>query len=200
MIILGKTSTAKHLCPRRSEGFGRLADPGVTGPDSYGPKHGLVGQPSGCTYCGSMSGDDFMDLVRAGAEIGPTDKSYKLYVKGIPRDGDPDEPRVVSTSSSPGDRLRGWKDLTRAEKRAVKNSVSWPENYKEGYYSFMPWGPTVDGKFYTKHLSDEQGWEFDRLWRDGKINWGYPGYPYVKLYIPGPSTATRDSAQEGEQP
>lgn len=40
-------------------------------------------------------------------------------------------------------------------------------------------------KFYTHHLSEEQGREFGQLWRDGKINWGYPGQPYVPLYIPG---------------
>ena len=44
------------------------------------------------------------------------------------------------------------------------------------------------GKFYTQHLSEEQGWKFDQLWRERKINWGYPGAPYVPLFIPGPST------------
>lgn len=35
-----------------------------------------------CSYCGSMSGDDFMEAVRKGDEIGPTDKNYKCYVGG----------------------------------------------------------------------------------------------------------------------
>lgn len=48
------------------------------------------------------------------------------------------------------------------------------------------------GKFYTQHLSEEQGWEFDRLWREHKINWGYPGGPYVPLFIPGPSTSKEE--------
>lgn len=42
-------------------------------------------------------------------------------------------------------------------------------------------------KFYTHHLSEEQGWEFHKLWQEGKINWGQFA-PYVPLYIPGPST------------
>lgn len=47
-------------------------------------------------------------------------------------------------------------------------------------------------KFYTHHLSEEQGWEFVQLWREGKINFGeFP--PYVPLYIPGPSTQQRSS-------
>lgn len=47
-------------------------------------------------------------------------------------------------------------------------------------------------KFYTHHLSEEQGWEFDQLWKDKKINWGeFP--PYVPLYIPGPSTKSKET-------
>lgn len=96
--------------------------------DYFSHGYGLVGQKSGCNYCGSMPPEDFMAAVRSGAKIGPTDKSYKLYV---------------------GDH---------------------------------------DGKFYTQHLSEEQGFEFHQLWLDNKINWGHPGAPYVRLFLPGPST------------
>lgn len=42
-------------------------------------------------------------------------------------------------------------------------------------------------KFYTHHLSEEQGHEFYRLWLAGEVNFGaYP--PYVPIYLPGPST------------
>lgn len=41
------------------------------------------------------------------------------------------------------------------------------------------------GKFYTQHFSTEQADEFDQLWREHKINWGYPYAPYVPLYLPG---------------
>ncbi|MCW2758043.1 MAG: hypothetical protein JWO46_1789 [Nocardioidaceae bacterium] len=126
-----------HTCPRRGEnGMDSPNSPlrgAGTGLDEYRKGHGLVGQARGCSYCGSMSPDDFMEAVRTGVEIGPTDKSYKLYV----------------------DSMRG--------------------------------------KFYTAHLSEEQGWEFDRLWKAHEINWGYPGAPYVGLYIPGPSTASTES-------
>jgi len=40
------------------------------------------------------------------------------------------------------------------------------------------------GKFYTHHLSKEQGDEFITLWEEGKVLWGYPGRPYVRLFIP----------------
>lgn len=34
-----------------------------------------------CSYCGSLSQERFFALVEDGAEVGPTDKSYKAYVK-----------------------------------------------------------------------------------------------------------------------
>src|SRR4051812_15216932 len=53
------------------------------GLDDFLSSHGLVGQPRGCTFCGSMSPDDFLMLVKAGAQVGPTDKSYKLYIEWL---------------------------------------------------------------------------------------------------------------------
>ena len=39
-----------------------------------------------CSYCGSMSPTQFFRAIEAGAEIGPTDKNYKVYVDGGPDD------------------------------------------------------------------------------------------------------------------
>lgn len=117
----------KFTCPRRLESPNPEAFGGLDS-DQWRKQHGLVGQATGCSYCGSMNPDDFMAAVIDGAEVGPTDKSYKFYV----------------------------------------------DNHR--------------GKFYTQHLSEEQGWEFHRLWTEKQINWGYPGHPYVRLFIPGPST------------
>jgi hypothetical protein len=35
-----------------------------------------------CSYCGSVSQETLFKCIEAGAEIGPTDKSYKIYVRG----------------------------------------------------------------------------------------------------------------------
>lgn len=133
--------TDKHTCPRRIEVGMHDADSPLMGAgeglDTYSTGHGLIGQPRGCSWCGSMPPDDFMEAVRAGIEIGPTDKSYKLYV---------------------------------------------------GEHS---------GKFYTAHLSPEQGHEFWELTKEKKVNWGYPGYPYVRIYLPGPS---EDAGKKPEEP
>ena len=33
-----------------------------------------------CSYCGSMNPEEFFAQIEAGAELGPTDKNYKVYV------------------------------------------------------------------------------------------------------------------------
>jgi hypothetical protein len=35
-----------------------------------------------CSYCGSFSQSQFFAAVEAGAEVGPTDKNYKAYLRG----------------------------------------------------------------------------------------------------------------------
>jgi hypothetical protein len=153
--------------------------------DTYEPNHGLIGQPRGCSYCGSMHPDDFMEAVRNGLEIGPTDKSYKVYVKGIPREGDPNEPRVVSHAKHQFSGSRSWKELSRAEKKAAKAYRLMPgSDPKAEFWQFMPWGETVEGKFYTAHLSPEQGDEFRALYGEGKVVVGYPYRFYNGVYIP----------------
>lgn len=63
-------------CPRRiADGRG-----GVEDEDTWRDTGGIIGQKGACSYCGSMHPEDFMDAARDGKEIGPTDKSYKVYV------------------------------------------------------------------------------------------------------------------------
>ncbi|MEA3042986.1 MAG: hypothetical protein QOH47_824 [Sphingomonadales bacterium] len=38
-----------------------------------------------CSYCGSLHPDDFMEQVEAGAELIPTDKRYKVYIRSAER-------------------------------------------------------------------------------------------------------------------
>ncbi len=72
-------------CPRRMTEFGPWKR--EEGLDDFATEHGIIGQGRGCTFCGSMHPDDFMEAVREGAEIEPTDKSYKVYVRGYKNDG-----------------------------------------------------------------------------------------------------------------
>lgn len=73
---------ATFNCPRRRE-------QGMLNPDD--PAHlfdhwrehaHLAPGARSCSYCGSVHPDDFMQAVRAGVEVGPTDKNYKAYMTG----------------------------------------------------------------------------------------------------------------------
>lgn len=69
---------AEHRCPRRDE------DPDFfPGPDRWSQGHGIITDKRvlACSYCGSLHPDTFMEAVDEGHEIGPTDKSYKVYVR-----------------------------------------------------------------------------------------------------------------------
>lgn len=73
----------KITCPRRIEnGMDVTSALRGSGPnlDTYGNRGGLIHQRRACSYCGSLPPDDFMEAVRAGAELGPTDKNYKVYI------------------------------------------------------------------------------------------------------------------------
>lgn len=124
-------------CPRRSEIGMHVENGPFKGSgenlDSFIPNRGLVGQERGCSYCGSMPPEDFLEKIRSGIEIEPTDKAYKLYV----------------------DRHQG--------------------------------------KFYTTHLSEEQGREIYELMKEHAINWGHPGYPYSGLFLPGANHEQKES-------
>ncbi|AVT76627.1 hypothetical protein RPPS3_25640 [Rhodopseudomonas palustris] len=64
-----------HLCPRRSDGapasFAKRRDWWLKRQD----------EQRSCSYCGSMHPDDLFAAINAGAELVPTDKDYKLYVR-----------------------------------------------------------------------------------------------------------------------
>lgn len=60
-------------CPRRSEKS--------AGTDTFERRRGLMHQPLGCTYCGSMPAELALEWIRDGAEVTPTDKNYKIYLK-----------------------------------------------------------------------------------------------------------------------
>jgi len=55
-------------CPRRDE-----VGQNTVGEDTWG------GDET-CSYCGSLSPEQFLKLASQGAELTPTDKNYKVYV------------------------------------------------------------------------------------------------------------------------
>lgn len=63
-------------CPRRDElGAGAASVFKLPDEDDW--------RPNGtCSYCGSMAPEAFLAKAKAGDELGPTDKNYKVYVGG----------------------------------------------------------------------------------------------------------------------
>ena len=185
-------------CPRRREDGMEVAGArGRGGPnlDSYEIRRG--DDWGTCTYCGSISPEKLMEFVAAGVEVGPCDKSYKFYLD-VPNP-DPSKLFVHSavgggTKTEPPKPLFNgdqpyieWKDLTPEQLEIAERDGFGPmKGYDPPHYISFGTNTTLHAKFYTPHfeLNRELGSEFAQLWIDKKIRWGYPGYPYVKLYLP----------------
>lgn len=119
-------SDETFACPRRRE-MGALVHSGYPDTDRWVEE--ADGNYRTCSWCGSMHPAELVNAIKANVEIGPTDKSYKLYVAY------PSADRTL--------------------------------------------------KFYTQHFEGTAyGDEFYDLWSAKQINWGYPGHPYVMLYVP----------------
>lgn len=67
-----KQTKAEFQCPRR--------DPAMDAVSNY-PTIDSWREDGTCSYCGSMNPDKFMELVEQGAEVIPTDKNYKAYIR-----------------------------------------------------------------------------------------------------------------------
>jgi hypothetical protein len=89
---------AGFYCGRRGESAASLRMPGK---DFWNTPDGH----KACSYCGSMSPDELFAAIESGAEIGPTDKNYKIYVS-LPnlKAG-----QIVETGSESGPTLRDGK-------------------------------------------------------------------------------------------
>ena len=70
---LSKARGEEFMCGRRNAGYPYAK--AFAGPD-YWRFDGT------CNYCGSLSPDQLFKAIEDGCEIGPTDKSYKIYIKG----------------------------------------------------------------------------------------------------------------------
>lgn len=139
-----------------------------------------------CSYCGSISPDELFAAIEAGAEIGPTDKSYKVYVDlPHPESG---QPCVVSSAN--------FKFAVDAIEVTEENIGTLPldsyqrANYLGHWVQISKRGPAAHAKFYFQHLSVEQQQRFIDLLNAKKINIGMPGYFYARpFFIAPPASA-----------
>jgi len=148
-----------QVCPRRVEAPYQITEP----PDSWQVRNDSEGRGLGnglvcCSYCGSLRPEDFMEMIRRGYYVAPTDKNYKVYV-GRP--------------------------LTDEEREAYKQMPHIKELLDAGVSESELTIPQHrdEAKFYFQHLSEEQKREFvDRY--NARNKQSYPEYG-MKLAYPG---------------
>lgn len=177
-------------CGRRGDAF--AAGAGVQGQDTWRDRRDSYHMSPTCSYCGSISPDAFFAAIEAGGEIGPTDKSYKVYVEmPNPR---PDALRVVGGSNgadSPGmgDYCKRERDLT-DEERQIATACGWGTlrefETSDHWICFGPAGPVAHGKFYFQHLDQAGQDKFIELHNAKAIKIGYPGHFYVMPFFAKP--------------
>lgn len=179
-------SVESQTCPRRMHEVGPW--PREEGLDSWTTGHGVIGQDAiglSCSFCGSLNPDRFMELVREGWIVGPTDKSYKAYL---------DRPATDAEKRAKKERwLAG--DVAQAIKRAAEAEGKTPEQVTEeldgAYRTGNPMSDSAGqkAKFYYQHLSAEQQSEFIALYNEHRMKIGYPGRLYVLPFFATPSSA-----------
>jgi hypothetical protein len=115
-----------------------------------------------CDYCGSLFGDEFMKRLEAGdVELGPTDKSYKVYVHNI--GGKPFlQSHRIDEPSKPGEIMKDPMDQSH-----------WTWTTRE----------MQQCKFYFQHLSVDQQRRFIELLNAKKLKIGMPGHFYVRPFF-----------------
>lgn len=167
--------TAALTCPRRGES--PIGDAG--GEDRWRPAR----RPGGfatCSYCGSVSEDGFFALVEARAVVGPTDKSYKVYLR-YPNPH-PDHERIVSAITfEPDDEERSaWLPVDDAVREHLERDGWRGEGYLYARYTT---DPELQSKFYFQHLSEAGRERFVEMNNRGALRIGYPGHFYVPPFF-----------------
>lgn len=174
------------VCPRRGEAPYLM--PGDDGKDFW------RGAGDGCSYCGSISPEEFFAAVEAGAEIGPTDKSYKAYVDlHDPRAG---KPYIVSrTNFDPrnDDYVKVTPENADTLPLDPQEKAEALEKLEDGggvWIRVIPRPERRQGKFHFQHLSPEQRRRFIELYNSKAMKLGYPGHFYARPFFCAPADAT----------
>jgi hypothetical protein len=159
----------RQTCPRRMSEYGPWQR--EEGQDTWTTGHGVIGQDRvglSCSFCGSLHPDRFMELVREGWTVGPTDKNYKAYL-GRPH-----------TDEEKTQRKAQW--------LAGFNGSTEETTQLAGLYDREHAFPTCsqEAKFYFQHLSEDQCREFIDLHNSHQMTVGAPGHFYSRPFFCGP--------------
>lgn len=172
------TEPERQTCPRRMSDWGPWErDEGL---DRWATdRGGIIGQDQigqSCLFCGSLHPDRFMELVRDGWIVGPTDKHYKAYLES---------PLTDEQKAARRERWMKQDAVARAIRELGEKDGKTPERIQADLDE--QWAEQADGwlhgeqtaKFYYQHLSAEQRAEFITLYNEGRMKVGYPGHFYV---------------------
>ena len=187
------TQPERQTCPRRLSDWGPWER--TEGLDSWTTGHGLRGQDEvglSCSFCGSLHPDRFMQLVRDGWIVGPTDKGYKAYLESPLTDEQKAAKRdrwMELDAIARAIRELGEKDGKTAERIQADLDDEW-QRQESGWLH-----GDQSAKFYYQHLSTEQRAEFIALYSDGQMKVGYPGHFYRLPFF----CKTRPAEGGGEQ-
>ena len=137
-----------------------------------------------CSHCGSLSGDKLMEMLEAGTcELGSTDKSYRVYVEGVPnpRVG---QKRVVSIANHKAS--ESYVPFTVAEHAAIAAQSGWVSPVEGKSWVMVRDEPeTITAKFYFQHWTEAQMRRSIELYNDKKIKFRGVGF-YVSPYFMAP--------------
>jgi hypothetical protein len=130
-----------------------------------------------CSYCGSMTEERFFACVEAGNKLGPTDKSYKVYVEVA----NPEAGRLIAMGRANHYAGGRWQELTPELQELHGIDPSDPGKKEWVLIGASP--ATKDEKFYFQHLSEAGKRRFIDLLNAGKVTFGYPGRFYVPPFF-----------------
>lgn len=175
-----------HTCPRRAESGRDNPDSPFHGSgtnlDTWRTGGGLVTQGGvglSCSYCGSLNPDRFMELVHDGWVVGPTDKTYKVYL------GQP------YTDEEKAQRKAAWVSrFAVGPDGQEQQRAEWEAAYDRDHAFPQSHG---GAKFYLQHLDADQQNEFLELVNRGRMVMGEPGYFYQLPFF----AIRRSSGQDG---
>lgn len=164
--------TTEHLCPRRSESVRQSP-----GPDRWDDRASISnGIGPCCSYCGSLSPDTFMEKIREGWIVEPTDKNYKAYL---------DEPYTAEQLERIKTDSLVWQHVRQMkldEGLTDEAATAAADEHWNKYEAPERKGHTV-AKFYFQHLDEQQRAEFIELYNGNAMALAYPGRFYVAPYF-----------------
>lgn len=161
-------------CPRKAE----ATLPSQLAHESHWREDGT------CSYCGSLNPDILFAAIEAGtAELGATDKNYKLYVT-LPCER-PDELVVAMSTNeklTPEEAERqGYlpADAAARERWGLLDFTT--------FYKLRPRGPRRYTKVYFQHFTEEQGRRFVQLHNEKRLPFAPGDGLYVRPFFMRPA-------------